>query len=151
MMKRFLQWKNTWMNHVWLRSFMVCLCLALAGVSAWGQSTETMEIRTAEDLYTFGKRVYDGEKTLNAILINDIIVTENVLDDEGMLSNPKMNSNWPKYEHSIGSYAGTFDGNNKKISGLYLSGCFVSSLEESGVIKNLGIVDSYARSLHSMK
>lgn len=150
MMKRFLQWKNTWMNHVWLRSFMVCLCLALAGVSAWGQSTETMEIRTAEDLYTFGKRVYDGEKTLNAILINDIIVTENVLDDEGMLSNPKMNSNWPKYEHSIGSYAGTFDGNNKKISGLYLSGCFVSSLEESGVIKNLGIVDSYARSLHSI-
>ena len=37
MMKRFLQWKNTRMYHVWLRSFMVCLCLALAGVSAWGQ------------------------------------------------------------------------------------------------------------------
>ena len=37
MMKRFLQWKNIWMYHVWLRSFMVCLCLALAGVSAWGQ------------------------------------------------------------------------------------------------------------------
>lgn len=37
MMKRFLQWKNTRMYHVWLRSFMACLCLALAGVSAWGQ------------------------------------------------------------------------------------------------------------------
>ena len=40
MMKRFLQRKNTWMNHVWLRSFMVCLCLALAGVSAWGQDNK---------------------------------------------------------------------------------------------------------------
>lgn len=38
-MKRFLQRKNTWMYHVWLRSFMVCLCLALAGVSAWGQDS----------------------------------------------------------------------------------------------------------------
>lgn len=37
MMKRFLQRKNTRMYHVWLRSFMVCLCLALAGVSTWGQ------------------------------------------------------------------------------------------------------------------
>lgn len=37
MKKRFLQRKNTRMYHVWLRSFMVCLCLALAGVSAWGQ------------------------------------------------------------------------------------------------------------------
>ena len=39
MMKRFLQWKNIWMYHVWLRSFMVCLCLVLAGVSAWGQDS----------------------------------------------------------------------------------------------------------------
>ena len=38
-MKRFLQWKNIWMYHVWLRSFMVCLCLVLAGVSAWGQDS----------------------------------------------------------------------------------------------------------------
>ena len=40
MMKRFLQRKNTRMYHVWLRSLMVCLCLALAGVSAWGQETK---------------------------------------------------------------------------------------------------------------
>ena len=40
MMKRFLQRKNTRMYHVWLRSFMVCLCLALAGVSAWGQDNK---------------------------------------------------------------------------------------------------------------
>lgn len=40
MMKRFLQRENTRMYHVWLRSFMVCLCLALAGVSAWGQDNK---------------------------------------------------------------------------------------------------------------
>ena len=44
MMKRFLQQKNTRMYHVWLRSFIVCLCLALAGVSAWGQEYGDFEV-----------------------------------------------------------------------------------------------------------
>lgn len=37
MIKNFLQRSNKQIRQVGLRSFMVCLCLALAGVSAWGQ------------------------------------------------------------------------------------------------------------------
>ena len=59
MMKRFLQQKNTRMYHVWLRSFIVCLCLALAGVSAWGQNN-------------FGDFDVSGETT-NAAYENDVL------------------------------------------------------------------------------
>lgn len=58
-MKRFLQQKNTRMYHVWLRSFIVCLCLALAGVSAWGQNN-------------FGDFDVSGETT-NAAYENDVL------------------------------------------------------------------------------
>ncbi|HIX21154.1 MAG TPA: hypothetical protein H9984_02190 [Candidatus Parabacteroides faecavium] len=58
-MKRFLQWKNIWMYHVWLRSFMVCLCLALSGLSAWGQNN-------------FGDFDVSGETT-NAAYENDVL------------------------------------------------------------------------------
>lgn len=57
MMKRFLQRKNTRMYHVWLRSFMVCLCLALAGVSAWGQ--DGFYVSGDESKYTYSKGVLE--------------------------------------------------------------------------------------------
>lgn len=54
MMKRFLQQKNTRMYHVWLRSFIVCLCLALAGVSAWGQEYGNFEVTGENVTYENG-------------------------------------------------------------------------------------------------
>lgn len=144
-MKRFLQRKNTRMYHVWLRSFMVCLCLALAGVSAWGQE-ETMEIWDDEDLYEFAKRVNNNpdDRALNAILMNDIIVNETLLNPDYV---PDMSTDKPWGGHSdkeIRVYEGTFNGNGFAIKGLYIVGrAFIEVLRGGGKILNLGIVDSY--------
>lgn len=91
-MKRFLQRKNTRMYHVWLRSFMVCLCLALAGVSAWG---ETVEIRTADELYGFAEAVKTNP-SLNAILMENIVVNEGVLKEDGQ---PQILPDDPEYNN----------------------------------------------------
>lgn len=157
MIKNFLQRSNKQIRQVGLRSFMVCLCLALAGVSAWGQ--ETMEIRTADDLYAFAKAVKTNP-SLNAILMEDIVVNKSILKEDGQpqILPPDGPGSYPdyydiiKWDYSyapdlgsggIGKYNGTFDGNGKTISGLYmLSSPFIETLD-GGVIKNLGIVDSY--------
>lgn len=157
MIKNFLQRSNKRIRQVGLRSFMVCLCLALAGVSAWGQ--ETMEIRTADDLYAFAKAVKTNP-SLNAILMEDIVVNKSILKEDGQpqILPPDGPGSYPdyydiiKWDYSyapdlgsggIGKYNGTFDGNGKTISGLYmLSSPFIETLD-GGVIKNLGIVDSY--------
>lgn len=60
MMKRFLQQKNTRMYHVWLRSFIVCLCLALAGVSAWGQEYGNFEVTGENVTYENGILTISG-------------------------------------------------------------------------------------------
>lgn len=147
MKKRFLQRENTRMYHVWLRSFMVCLCLALAGVSAWGQG-ETMEINDADDLYEFAKRVHDGEKTLNASLMNDITVNETLLNP-GYVPDMHNDEIWGGNEKKIGIYKGTFDGNGFAIKGLYIiAKAFIEELEEGGKIINLRIEDSYVKPQH---
>lgn len=146
-MKRFLQRENTRMYHVWLRSFMVCLCLALAGVSAWGQG-ETMEINDADDLYEFAKRVNNNpeDRALNAILTNDIIVNEALLNPD---YEPDMSTDKTWGAHSdkeISVYNGTFDGKGFAIKGLYIIGkAFIDVLGDGGKIVNLGIVDSYVK------
>ena len=146
MMKRFLQRENTRMYHVWLRSFMVCLCLALAGVSAWGQ--ETMEIRTADDLYAFAKRVNNNpeDKALNAILMNDIIVNEALLNPS-YVPNTSSDKTWGAHsDKEISVYKGTFNGNGFAIKGLYIIGkAFIDVLSDGGKILNLEIVDSYVK------
>lgn len=147
MIKRFLQRKNTRIYHVWLRSFMVCLCLALAGVSAWGQG-ETMEINDADDLYEFAKRVNNNpeDRALNAILTNDIIVNEALLNPD---YEPDMSTDKTWGAHSdkeISVYNGTFDGKGFAIKGLYIIGkAFIDVLSDGGKIVNLGIVDSYVK------
>lgn len=121
------------------------------------------EISNAGQLYWFAGLVngtLDGVKQnrlANAILTANITVNENLLDSlqydtKGNVSNGSDFITWTPIadcmEDHITLYSGTFDGNNKTVSGLYFNdnstriGLFGSS-EADGNIKNVGVVDSY--------
>ena len=121
------------------------------------------EISNAGQLYWFAGLVngtLDGveQNTLaNAILTANITVNENLLDSlqydaEGNVSNGSDFITWTPIadcmEDHTTQYSGTFDGNNKTVSGLYLNGNsarigLFGSSEADGNIKNVGVVDSY--------
>ena len=121
------------------------------------------EISNAGQLYWFAGLVngtLDGveQNTLaNAILTANITVNENLLDslqydEENNVSNGSDFISWTPIADWMGNrttqYSGTFDGNNKTVSGLYFNGdstCIglFGSSESDGNIKNVGVVDSY--------
>ena len=126
-------------------------------------SENQYEIGNAGQLYWFAGLVngtLDGveQNTLaNAILTANITVNENLLDSlqydtEGNVSNGSDFITWTPIADWMGNrttqYSGTFDGNNKTVSGLYFNGdstCIglFGSSESDGNIKNVGVVDSY--------
>ena len=128
-----------------------------------GSKDEVYEISNAGQLYWFAGLVngtLDGVKqnTLaNAILTANITVNENLLDSlqydtEGNVSNGSDFITWTPIADWMGNrttqYSGTFDGNNKTVSGLYFNGNstrigLFGSSEADGNIKNVGVVDSY--------
>ena len=127
------------------------------------ETTGNYEISNAGQLYWFAGLVngtLDGveQNTLaNAILTANITVNENLLDSlqydaEGNVSNGSDFITWTPIadcmEDHTTQYSGTFDGNNKTVSGLYFNGdstCIglFGSSESDGNIKNVGVVDSY--------
>ena len=128
-----------------------------------GTKDTVYEISNAGQLYWFAGLVngtLDGveQNTLaNAILTANITVNENLLDSlqydtEGNVSNGSDFITWTPIADWMGNrttqYSGTFDGNNKIVSGLYFNGdstCIglFGSSESDGNIKNVGVVDSY--------
>ena len=114
-------------------------------------------IENAGQLYWFAGLVngtLEGvtrNKSANAVLTDNITVNEGVLDTNGKPNSGTFRNWTPICEFDdndiFNGYPGTFDGNNKIISGLYYDnskkayvGLFGSS---SGTIKNVGVVDSY--------
>lgn len=128
-----------------------------------GTKEAVYEISNVGQLYWFAELVngtLDGveQNTLaNAILTANITVNENLLDSlqydtEGNVSNGSDFITWTPIADWMGNrttqYSGTFDGNNKTVSGLYFNGdstCIglFGSSESDGNIKNVGVVDSY--------
>ena len=128
-----------------------------------GTKDTVYEISNAGQLYWFAGLVngtLDGveQNTLaNAVLTANITVNENLLDSlqydtEGNVSNGSDFISWTPIadcmEDHITQYSGTFDGNNKTVSGLYFNGNstrigLFGSSESDGNIKNVGVVDSY--------
>ena len=128
-----------------------------------GTKDTVYEISNAGQLYWFAGLVngtLDGveQNTLaNAILTANITVNENLLDslqydEENNVSNGSDFITWTPIADWMGNrttqYSGTFDGNNKTVSGLYFNGdstCIglFGSSESDGNIKNVGVVDSY--------
>ena len=121
-------------------------CLAFAASEDSSQKTGSVfEIYTVDDLYKFAQLVNDGDVSLNARLMNDIVINENVLDSAGNLNEGTFKSWTP-----INEFRGVFEGNNHVIKGLYIPAGgdkmgFISSLSD-GKVSNLGIEDSYMRS-----
>ena len=153
MMKRFLQRENTRMYHVWLRSFMVCLCLALAGVSAWGQDgTYTFNggtgvkddpylISTVTDLKNMAEAVNQGTSSNTYNKKHYKLTTNLTLSPDDVAS-------WEPIGPVHFAFSGSFDGGGNIISGFDVSHTiteqnkpfgFFGTISENAIIKNLKV------------
>ncbi|MCQ2608441.1 MAG: ribosomal protein L7/L12, partial [Bacteroidales bacterium] len=113
-------------------------------------------IENAADLEKF--RDYTNKsgsdyRSVNVVVVNDIVVNESVLDENGELRSDFETAVTDKWTKSINNYAGVFDGNGKKISGLYISYQYYVGLftdPQNATIKNVTIVDSYFKATGSI-
>lgn len=128
-----------------------------------GTKDTVYEINNAGQLFWFAGLVngtlsgVEQNTSANATLTANITANENLLDSlqydaEGNVSNGSDFITWTPIADWMGNrttqYSGTFDGNNKTVSGLYFNGdstCIglFGSSESDGNIKNVGVVDSY--------
>ena len=124
----------------------------------WQAFENYYAIASAEDLYCFADSVNGGAEqwqTANAVLTDDIVVNENVLNANGSLNGTPTYS-WTPIGTSSKNYKGTFDGNGHTISGLYFNKTTNNDYPDGGnyvgligyaakgaAIKNVGVVDSY--------
>ncbi|WP_302770481.1 S-layer homology domain-containing protein [Anaerotignum lactatifermentans] len=107
-------------------------------------------ITNAAELYWFANEVNNNYGFNSwAKLMDDITINENVLNDDGSLNgNGSDLEPWTPINNPYSPYTGTFDGDNHKISGLYVNSAdsFVGlfgNVGTNGTIKNVGIEDSY--------
>jgi len=111
------------------------------------------EIKSAGQLYSFATRVKAGDDTINVKLVADIVVNDGSFDADGNFtatgaSTTSAPIGWIMTSSSS-SFKGVFDGNHHTISGLYYNNSetysvgFISRLGENGIVKNLGVVNSY--------
>mgnify|MGYP002665974634 CR=1 FL=1 len=118
-----------------------------------------MYIYTKADLESFSKRVNNGETTLCAKLMNDIVWNEGTFADDGkftkkdgLTSTPE---EWTPIGNSSNKYTGTFDGNGHTIKGLYINsgsgnvGLF-GYVGSGGKVQNVGVIDGYIKGNYSV-
>ena len=133
---------------------MVLLPAAVYAMDGTGTEDNPYQISTEADLEEF-RDIVNGEngKTRNssacAILKNDIVLNNDVLNSDGSLNEEKASTfeEWTPIGTASAHYTGTFDGNGKTISGIYINGGDVYKglfgyIGEDGEVKNLGLVDS---------
>ena len=106
-------------------------------------------IYTVDDLYKFAEIVYGVNCKVNARLMNDITINENVLDENGNLNEGSFRE-WVCKKKNGDYYQGIFEGNKHVIRGIYIEdggdrAGFFSQLYK-GEVRNLGIEDSYIAS-----
>lgn len=172
-MKRFLQRKNTRMYHVWLRSFMVCLCLALAGVSTWGQDknytfsggtgteNDPYLIKTVGDLKNMAEAVNQGTSDNTYNEKHYKLTADLTLSPDDVAS-------WEPIGPIQYFFTGSFDGDGHTISGFNVTHeitsdrdifGFFGHIENGAIIQNFNLVgevkitksatDSHQHPVHS--
>ena len=109
-----------------------------------GTAADPYKIANAGNLYWFAQAAKSNTSACGE-LTNNITVNTNVLKEDGTPNGTPARS-WEPIAGAT-EYNGTFDGKNFTVSGLYIpegvgSG-FVSTVGESGKIRNLTIADSY--------
>ena len=118
------------------------------------------EISNAGKLYWFAAVVNGGyggvaqNKAANAVLTADIEINQDLLssltyDENGAVTNGTSFREWTPIGSVTNIYTGTFDGNNKTVSGLYFNDSATSYVGlfgyvgSGGTVKNVGVIDSY--------
>ncbi len=147
--------KSYYADHIYENGF----CTVCGGYEAAELKDGVYQIKNAGNLYWFAALVNgtltDGTAqnlSAKAVLVNDITVNTGVLNADGTLASdtsgfrvwtPIVGNSYPN------NYAGTFDGQNHTVSGLYFNDSGVNNiglfghLGSSGKISNVGVVDSY--------
>ena len=158
----------------WLVTLLLLVAAMVVPSTAWALTTITpaqpthgdgtaenpYQIRSAAELYWFAKLVNgsltDGtpqNKAACAKLTADITVNRNLLSSleiwEGEVWNSRTFTSWTPIGKDENEYIGTFDGDGKTVSGLFLNdsnadyvGLF-GLIGSGGTVKNVGVVDSY--------
>ncbi len=111
------------------------------------QQNGVYQIGNAGQLYWFAEQVNSGTTNINAVLTADITINTGVLKTDGSLNNGSF-AQWTPIGNNSNRYTGTFDGNNKTISGLYYSGSgnyvgLFGCVGSGGVVKDVSVADSY--------
>ena len=161
----------------WLVTLLLLVAAMVMPSTAWSQTTITpaqpthgngtaenpYQISSADELYWFAglvngdASVCTGDVTQKtdacAVLTNNITVNSNLLSSlniwEGEVLNSWMFTSWTPIGKDGNEYIGTFDGDGKTVSGLFLNnsnadyvGLF-GLIGIGGTVKNVGVVDSY--------
>ena len=158
----------------WLVTLLLLVAAMVVPSTAWSQTTITpaqpthgngtaenpYQISSADELYWFAELVNGSltDGTLQntaacAKLTADITVNSNLLSSldiwEGEVLNSWTFTSWTPIGKSENEYIGTFDGDGKTVSGLFLNdsnanyvGLF-GLIGSGGTVKNVGVVDSY--------
>ncbi len=118
------------------------------------------EIYNEGQLFWFADKVINMNNEFgavyNAILMNDIVINEDLVDEDGNLTENTENLRQfrPISDGYHTTFNGIFDGNFHTVSGIYIDdtsleyGAFFGSIK-NGIVKNLGITDSYINSENS--
>ena len=121
-----------------------------------GSTGSPYQIKNAAELYWFAALV-NGDASVctgnvtqntsaNAVLTDNIVVNEDVLDANGSLNSGSFTA-WTPIGNSSTQYSGSFDGQRHTISGLYFNDSNIDCVglfgNNSGTIQNVGVVDSY--------
>ena len=108
------------------------------------------ELSTPGHLYWFANEVTNNKNaSINAIVMNDITVNSGVLNADGSLNTSGSFESWTPIGNANAFYSGTFDGNGKTISGLYVNAESTSLIglfgviDSGGTVVNVKIADSY--------
>ena len=156
--------EHTWSNGICSVCGKECLhesydngfcetCGAYQQPSGSGTTSDPYLIKNAGNLYWFAAKVNNNTPTACAKLDADIIVNPGTFDENGGYTpkNGEALRSWtPIGNGAIGaSYAGTFDGNGKTVSGLYVNDSSVGYAGLFGIVnggatlKNIGVLGSY--------
>ena len=128
---------------------LLCGAVLLGPTVAWaapagdGSLASPYQIADADDLYWFAEQVNGGDVDACAVLMGDIDLNGNESYQWSPIGRDQDNT-----------YTGTFNGNNKTISGLYIDsdaqniGLF-GYIGEGGAVQDLTLADSYINSSNS--
>ena len=126
-----------------------------------GASVTAYQLSSPAHLYWFAQKVNGGENEINAVLTADITVNSDVLNTDGSLNETRASTfeKWTPIgdwhtQNGSSMYCGKFDGQDHKISGLYVDDATASYIGLFGVLGNpsfvtrVTVADSYFSGSH---